>query len=291
MWGVILEKAFAKYHGNYEHLTSGDPRAAARALNGSPSIQHVHTKAGITEDFLWEELLKHDTNDEMMFLITPGVSDAMVNGCGLTQNHAYVVLSAIELSNGAKLVKLRNPWGIERYTCDYSDESELWTPELREEAGATAEATNDGLFFMTLSDYKKQGMATLVSLDTTNWFNDYFLMLDDQTDSPGSWSWCGATCTRHKVEVTSAVQQTVYVTAYTWEKRSYPLECQEKNKVHSIYMEGDMNVYTFNDGARQLNPIQFKANEKKTFIVEWDWARKGVTPDWSVTAWAEKGAV
>ena len=37
MWGVILEKAFAKFHGNYEHLTAGDPRAAARSLNGSPS--------------------------------------------------------------------------------------------------------------------------------------------------------------------------------------------------------------------------------------------------------------
>jgi len=38
MWGPILEKVFAKYYGNYEHLTAGDPRAAARALNGSPSV-------------------------------------------------------------------------------------------------------------------------------------------------------------------------------------------------------------------------------------------------------------
>ena len=42
MWGVILEKAFAKYHGNYEHLVAGDPRAAARSLNGSPSLQYLH---------------------------------------------------------------------------------------------------------------------------------------------------------------------------------------------------------------------------------------------------------
>ena len=38
MWGPIIEKAFAKYHGNYEHLSAGDPRSAARALNGSPSL-------------------------------------------------------------------------------------------------------------------------------------------------------------------------------------------------------------------------------------------------------------
>lgn len=115
----------------------------------------------------------------MMFMITPGSSDSVTNECGLTMNHAYVVLSAVELSNGARLVKMRNPWGSERYSCDYSDESELWTPELRAEAGATEEAKNDGLFFMKVEDYKRQGMATMISFDTTDWYNDYFLMLND----------------------------------------------------------------------------------------------------------------
>ena len=50
-------------------------------------------------------------------------------------------------------------------------------------------------------------------------------------------------------------------------------------------------MYTFKDGARQMEPIQFDAHESKTFIVEWDWAREGITPDWSVTAWAEQGQV
>lgn len=73
----------------------------------------------------------------MMFLITPGTSDQLTNVCGLSQNHAYVVLGAVQLSNGDRLVRLRNPWGIERYTCDYSDNSPKWTPKLRVEAGAT----------------------------------------------------------------------------------------------------------------------------------------------------------
>lgn len=222
----------------------------------------------------------------MLFLITPGTSDALTNECGLTQNHAYVILGAIQLSNGAQIVKMRNPWGIERYTCDYSDSSDLWNSELRREAGATTKAVNDGMFFMSIEDFKKQGLATIVSYDTTDWYYDYFLMLDDQTDSPGTWSWCGKTCTRHKVTVYSDVAQTVYVTAFTWEKRSYPKECQKKNKIHSIYMEGDVTVYTFKDGARQVNPISFEANESHSFIIELDWGRESITKDWSVTAWA-----
>ena len=186
---------------------------------------------------------------------------------------------------------MRNPWGIERYTCDYSDDSELWTQDLKREAGATAETNNDGLFFMTIDAYKEQGLATLVSFDTDGWYNDYFLMLDDNTGENGSWSWCGETCTRHEITISSAVAQEVYVTAFTWEKRSYPEECQKTNKVHSIYMVDDFTVYTFKDGARQMSVIDFEAGESKSFIVEWDWAREDVTPDWSVTAWAELGQV
>jgi len=37
--------------------------------------------------------------------------------------------------------------------------------------------------------------------------------------------------------------------------------------------------------------IDFAANESRSFIVEWDWARESITPDWSVTAWAEYGTV
>ena len=56
MWGVVIEKAYAKLHGNYEHLTAGDPRTAARSLNGSPSMQYAHSKSSTTVEFLWSEL-------------------------------------------------------------------------------------------------------------------------------------------------------------------------------------------------------------------------------------------
>lgn len=79
------------------------------------------------------------------------------------------------------------------------------------------------------------GQSTVVSFDTTGWYNDHFLMLDDPQKTRGSWSWCGETCTRHSVEITSEVNQAVYVTAHLWEARSYPTECKTTNKLHSIY--------------------------------------------------------
>ena len=74
---------------------------------------------------------------------------------------------------------MRNPWGNERYWGRYSDESDEWTHELREEAGATALATDDGVFFMRIEEFYSMGDSTIISFDTTKWHNDYFLMLND----------------------------------------------------------------------------------------------------------------
>ena len=159
----------------------------------------------------------------MIFFNTPVWKDGREkNGCGLSTGHSYVVLSAKKMSNGARLVKIRNPWGEESYSCAYSDSSQRWTPELRREAGATYEAKNEGIFFMRIEDYYRYGLVTVISYDTTDWENDYFLMFDDKTRPNGEWEFCGPTCTRHTLEVTSDVDQDVYVTLHTYASRSYP---------------------------------------------------------------------
>ena len=37
VWGMLLEKAFAKLHGTYETLMGGDPRHAIEVLTGAPA--------------------------------------------------------------------------------------------------------------------------------------------------------------------------------------------------------------------------------------------------------------
>jgi hypothetical protein len=40
---------------------------------------------------------------------------------GLVKNHAYVIEGVYELTDGEKLVKMRNPWGTEGYNGAYAD--------------------------------------------------------------------------------------------------------------------------------------------------------------------------
>ena len=133
IYGPILEKAFAKYHGNYEHIIGGNPASAVKTLYGAPWTQYEHKD--VDEDTLWEALKASDKNDDVIQCGTLGNNHSRQDKHGLAYGHAYTVMGVKELKkdgNTIKLVKMRNPWGRETYHSDYSDSSDLWTGDLRE---------------------------------------------------------------------------------------------------------------------------------------------------------------
>ena len=56
---------------------------------------------------------------------------------GLVSGHQYSILKTeeVKVSKGKKvrLIKLRNPWARQEWLGDWSDSSELWTPNLRKQ--------------------------------------------------------------------------------------------------------------------------------------------------------------
>ena len=133
VWGAVMEKVFAKRYGNWEHTVGGWMYAAVAAMNGSPWVNHWH--GGISSDDLWTLVKTHDKDKDVMTAATHfcGSHDES-NDDGAACSHAYTVLGCGEYDgpNGkVRLVKMRNPWGLEEYHGPYSDSSDLWTPELR----------------------------------------------------------------------------------------------------------------------------------------------------------------
>ena len=134
-------------------------------------------------------------------------------------------------------MEIRNPWAGFEWTGDYSDDCPLWTDELKEAYGFT-EVRNDGVFFMPYDDYWTHFTDTYVNHDTSNMYRDDWLILDDNTYSPGSDSACGPTCTRHEFTLMSLANQKVIVSANTWQDRSYPLACDPLgDNWHEIWVE------------------------------------------------------
>ena len=136
LWVSILEKAFAKYHGNYSHIKGGSPQHAIRTLLGGPYHQYKHNVADShSADALWEKLRVHDENNDIMTASSHAGSDKDKDDKGLVQGHAYTVIGVKKLSNNVKLVKLRNPWGVDSWRGDWGHDSPLWTPKILEEVG------------------------------------------------------------------------------------------------------------------------------------------------------------
>ena len=86
---------------------------------------------------------------------------------GLVATHAYAVLDVknvpidclcgvgvgVAPGETVKLVKLRNPWGTGEWHGAFSDKSCYWSAEARETC--KLEAAEDGVFWMTLTDFRR----------------------------------------------------------------------------------------------------------------------------------------
>ena len=58
-WGPILEKAFAKYHGNWLHIEGGVPAMATKTIYGAPAKYIDHTMEwgeNIPAATIWKEV-------------------------------------------------------------------------------------------------------------------------------------------------------------------------------------------------------------------------------------------
>ena len=85
------------------------------------------------------------------------------------------------------MLKIRNPWGGERYRGNWSDESDLWTPRLRRQVNAMGfgpvEENKDGLFFMDLDSFMENFVNLTINKNTQGWSHAYFMKLDDKTQA------------------------------------------------------------------------------------------------------------
>lgn len=76
----------------------------------------------------------------------------------LVPGHAYTILSAVELKKpdgtlAHSLLKMRNPWGKERYNGSFHDKDSAWTEDFKKQAKLVI--ADDGVFHIPVEDWKK----------------------------------------------------------------------------------------------------------------------------------------
>ncbi|KAJ7230247.1 hypothetical protein GGX14DRAFT_410225 [Mycena pura] len=151
-WVPLIEKAYAKLHGDYASLSGG------WAAEGVGISSYIMTKDIMDVDKFWNEELLQANKDRLFGCSFQGLDgarsgdyQAKING--LIGNHAYSVLRAVE-AKGKRFVVVRNPWGKSEWTGRWSDGSKEWTAEWLEILPLLGHVFGeDGEFIMEYSDW------------------------------------------------------------------------------------------------------------------------------------------
>ena len=109
-WLPLLEKAYAKAHGDYSALRGGWTGEGLEDLTGGVTTE-LFTSDILDVDEFWEkELMK--VNVEFLFgCCTGNIDYGYGERDGITEIHTYSVMDARTTKSGERLLKLRNPWG------------------------------------------------------------------------------------------------------------------------------------------------------------------------------------
>lgn len=137
IWPIIIEKAYAKFHGSYSNIEGGLVHTALEELtNGSGQSFRFRDKK-MEQEFntgeLWSKMQFWQAKSYLMGAGSPAGSDTDVSPLGIVQGHAYSILDVATI-DGHNLVQLRNPWGDEtEWKGAWGDKSDKWN-ERRKKA-------------------------------------------------------------------------------------------------------------------------------------------------------------
>ncbi|KAF2098264.1 cysteine proteinase, partial [Rhizodiscina lignyota] len=159
-WLPLLEKAYAKVHGDYQAISGGFAGEGIEDLTGGAST-YITSETVLDKDKLWSELMQ--VNKDSGFLFGCGSRVGRDNDPhdeeGFVRGHAYTVLSAREVkdpideSKTLRLLKVRNPWGRQEWNGAWSDGSKEWNAKMIQELEHTF--GDDGIFWISFQDWLK----------------------------------------------------------------------------------------------------------------------------------------
>ncbi|KAG9195132.1 hypothetical protein G6011_00252 [Alternaria panax] len=237
-WLPLLEKAYAKVHGDYDSIAGGWSGEAVEDLTGGVTTK-ILTDRVLDKQRLWEELLQ--AGKKFLFSVSSPSMDGDDSDVrrGLALSHAYSILKAVDAEgeDGKKyqLVLIRNPWGkrinasMGEWTGPWSDGSREWTTYWLDKLGH--KFGDDGLFWMSYKDLLRR----FDLLDRTRLFNEEWTVVQRWTSVPVAWV-TGYVNTKFSVEIKKS-GPTVFVLCQLDERYFKGLEGKYDFDLHFILQE------------------------------------------------------
>lgn len=111
-WLPLIEKAYAKAHGDYCAIEGGSASEGIEDLTGGVAVV-INPEDIMDKERFWKEQLSQ-VNEKYLF----GGGTKATPSRGFVGGHAYTVLRTYE-EGDLKLLKLRNPWGEAEWDGDW----------------------------------------------------------------------------------------------------------------------------------------------------------------------------
>eukprot|EP00828_Plagiopyla_frontata_P043440 TRINITY_DN676_c0_g1_i1.p1 TRINITY_DN676_c0_g1~~TRINITY_DN676_c0_g1_i1.p1 ORF type:complete len:431 (-),score=74.75 TRINITY_DN676_c0_g1_i1:94-1386(-) len=165
LWGILLEKAWAKLFGNYLVSETMSVSESMQQILGCPSEYYQIAQKDPQE---FKKILQ--LYDDKKYVVNATSFPEGNKEMGIVGMHAYSIISAYSFDD-LFLLKLRNPWGnFEWKNGLYSDDSKNWTEDLIKKVDFKNE--DDGIFFMTYEEFAQQFRFVSVAF----YYDDYQLI-------------------------------------------------------------------------------------------------------------------
>ncbi|XP_006002666.1 calpain-14-like [Latimeria chalumnae] len=153
-WPALLEKAYAKLCGSYQHIDGGNIADALVDFTGGIK-KDIYLKKKPMEK-VWEMMKR---SDKLKCLMAAGIAGGTnrVLAKGLVEGHAYSVTGIAQVDykgRTERLIRLWNPWGQEEWKGRWSDEAVQWERISKEEQDNLNKKKEDGEFWMALQDFR-----------------------------------------------------------------------------------------------------------------------------------------
>ncbi|CAD0083229.1 unnamed protein product, partial [Aureobasidium vineae] len=170
-WLPLIEKAYAKAHGDYGSLHGGWVGEGTEDLTGGVSTSLAPSDI-LDKSLLWKQLMQ--VNDTYLF--SGGAFH--YREAGSFGKHAYAVLQAVEHKE-LRLLKIRNPWGNNKnpdnFDGPFNHKFEEWNAELVEQL--KFDFKDPGVFWVTLDNFLRY----FDSIQCTRLFDETWLLTQQWT--------------------------------------------------------------------------------------------------------------
>ncbi|KAG8945068.1 hypothetical protein FRC04_001229 [Tulasnella sp. 424] len=168
-WVPLLEKAYAKLHGDFESINGGYTAEGIEDLTGAVSTTILLSDI-LDPDRFWKDELMQVGIDRVFACSTRDSGE----DTGLYGRHAYALLKAVEYE-GRRFLVIRNPWGKGEWKGRWSDGSKEWNDEFADglkKALGGFKFGDDGEFVQEYHDF----LQVWRSVDRNRLFDDQWIV-------------------------------------------------------------------------------------------------------------------